>query len=60
MQQPPPRTQIQNDYSKNYGDYAISIDELEERTGIDFFCNLPDDIENVVEANATPKAWGFY
>ncbi len=40
--------------------YVISIDELERRTGIDFFCNLPDDIENVVEANATPKAWGFY
>ena len=38
----------------------ISIDELERRTGIDFFCNLPDDIESVVEANATPKAWGFY
>ena len=29
--------------------YAISIDELEKRTGIDFFCNLPDDIENAVE-----------
>ena len=39
--------------------YAISIDELERRTGIDFFCNLPDDIENVVEANAVPAAWGF-
>ena len=31
----------------------ISIDELERRTGIDFFCNLPDDIEAVVEASAT-------
>ncbi len=29
--------------------YAISIDELEELTGIDFFCNLPDDIEEKVE-----------
>lgn len=27
----------------------ISIDELERRTGIDFFCNLPDDIEVEVE-----------
>ncbi|MBR3089567.1 MAG: DNA/RNA non-specific endonuclease [Prevotella sp.] len=38
-----------SDKNKNYGDYAISIDELEERTGIDFFCNLPDDIEDEVE-----------
>ena len=34
----------------NLGDYAISIDELERRTGIDFFCNLPDVIETAVEA----------
>lgn len=43
------------DTNKNYGDYAISIDELESRTGIDFFCNLPDDIEDDVERNA----WKF-
>ena len=33
----------------NLGDYAISINKLEELTGLDFFCNLPDDIENNVE-----------
>jgi endonuclease G len=31
------------------GNYVISVRELERRTGIDFFCNLPDDIENDVE-----------
>ena len=31
----------------------ISIDELERRTGIDFFCNLPDKIEDAIEATAT-------
>lgn len=35
----------------------ISIDELELRTGIDFFCNLPDDIEATVEATAS--YWDF-
>ena len=35
----------------------ISIDELERRTGIDFFCNLPDDIEATVEATAS--YWDF-
>lgn len=39
--------------------YMISVDELEARTGIDFFCNLPDYIENVVEANITPSVWGL-
>lgn len=29
---------------------AISIDQLEERTGLDFFHNLPDNIETRVEA----------
>lgn len=37
--------------------YVISIDELEQRTGIDFFCNLPDDVENKVEATAIPDYW---
>jgi len=37
--------------------YAITIDQLEERTGIDFFCNLPDDIENAVESNIYLSDW---
>ncbi len=39
--------------------HAISIDKLEELTGIDFFCNLPDKIENEVEKNFYPKYWGL-
>ena len=35
----------------------ISIDELERRTGIDFFCNLPDDIEDDVEATVDTNFW---
>ena len=37
--------------------YAITIDELEERTGIDFFCNLPDDIEDKVERKLDLSKW---
>ena len=40
-------------------DYAITVDELEERTGIDFFCNLPDDIEEEVEQELDLKFWGI-
>ena len=39
--------------------YVISIDDLEEKTGIDFFCNLPDDIEDTVEKNVYLNSWGF-
>ncbi len=31
------------------GNYVINVRELERRTGIDFFCNLPDVIEEDVE-----------
>ena len=39
--------------------YAINIDELENRTRIDFFCNLPDDIENAVESRFYPSDWNL-
>ena len=37
--------------------YVISIDKLEQLTGIDFFCILPDDIETKVEANSDSQYW---
>lgn len=37
--------------------HAISIAELEKRTGIDFFCNLPDDVEAQVEKTFNPSVW---
>lgn len=43
----------------NYAKYAVSIDQLEELTGLDFFCNLPDDIEEQVERNLVLSAWGL-
>ncbi|MBQ8158007.1 MAG: DNA/RNA non-specific endonuclease [Prevotella sp.] len=47
----------ENQSVKYLGDYAISIDELEKRTGIDFFCNLPDYIENAVESTLDLDFW---
>lgn len=46
-----------NQSVKFLGDYAITIDELEKRTGIDFFCNLPDVIEDEVEAEIDLDFW---
>lgn len=38
---------------------VVSIDELEEMTGLDFFCNLPDDLENEVEKTYDISAWAW-
>lgn len=41
----------------NMKDYSMPIDEVERITGIDFFYNLPDEIENKIEAVASFKEW---
>ena len=38
-------------YDDKYNNYAVSVDEIEELTGFDFFVNLPDTIENAAEKN---------
>ena len=38
-------------------DYAISVDEVEKITGIDFFYNLPDNIEKEIESSWVQKDW---
>jgi competence ComEA-like helix-hairpin-helix protein len=40
-------------------DYAVAIDEVERRTGIDFFHELPDAMENNLEASASTGEWSF-
>jgi endonuclease G len=37
--------------------YAVSIDSIEQRTGIDFFASLPDSLENKLETNFDIKHW---
>lgn len=37
--------------------YAVSIESLEYETGIDFFCNLPNEIEKKVEAVYNAEDW---
>ncbi len=38
---------------------AVSIDQLEQNTGLDFFCSMPDDIENAVESNLNTSDWAW-
>ncbi len=43
--------------SSDLTSHMISIDELEARTGYDFFCNLPDNVELSVEALLNTDDW---
>ena len=40
-------------------DFIVSIDALEEKTGIDFFPELPNAIETELEASSNYKNWSF-
>lgn len=39
--------------------YVVSIDSIETLTGIDFFPNLEDELENDLEAEVNLKNWKF-
>lgn len=38
-------------------DYVNTVDEVERITGMDFFSQLPDNIEQVIESQANIKEW---
>ena len=39
--------------------FAVSIDEVERKTGIDFYNSLPDEIENKLESTIDVNKWSF-
>ena len=41
----------------NMRDYSMSVDEVEAATGLDFFSNLPDEIEEEAERAASFDTW---
>ncbi len=36
---------------------AVTVDEVERLTGLDFFPSLPDNVENALESHANPDQW---
>lgn len=40
-------------------EFVVSVDEIEMMTGIDFYPNLPDEIENNLESKSDYKDWSF-
>ena len=48
--------------SQDLKPYIVNIQTLQEKTGLDFFCNLPDKTEKEVEdmdVDNVKRAWGF-
>ena len=45
--------------SKPLQQFVVSVDEIEEMTGIDFFENLPDDVEAKLESKVEKTSWKF-
>ena len=39
--------------------YAVTVDEVEEATGLDFFSSIPDEMENSLESHIDVKLWGL-
>jgi len=40
-------------------DYLVSIRQIEQRTGLNFFHQLDPEVEERLETTVTPEAWGF-
>ena len=40
-------------------EFVVSVDEIEKMTGIDFYPNLSDEIENQLESQFDYKKWSF-
>lgn len=47
------------DIEDTFKNYAVTIDEVEEATGIDFFPLLDDKIENKIESSINMSKWEF-
>lgn len=47
------------DSNKPLYEFVTSVDEIEKLTGIDFFSELNDEIENRIESSSSYKNWSF-
>jgi endonuclease G, mitochondrial len=47
------------DSNKPLYDFVVSVDSIEALTGIDFFPEMEDSLENKLEASSSYKNWGF-
>lgn len=45
--------------SKSLDQFVVTVDQIEEQTGIDFFPGLNDELENHLERNSNTTGWSF-
>ena len=45
------------DHHRKMREYVVSVDEVEQTTGYDFFAALPDEVERTIEAHADLDDW---
>jgi len=43
--------------TENFTNFLTSVDMIEQRTGLDFLADLPDEIENRLEAQVASRLW---
>ena len=43
-----------------WASYVVSVDEIESKTGLDLFTNLPDTVESTAEANSSWSAFSAF
>ena len=43
--------------SKSLQSFAVTVDEVEQKTGLDFFSELPKEQQEALESNITIDAW---
>ena len=48
---------VPNKAGKNIYKFAVSVDDVEEATGLDFFSELPNDVESRLESECNPNKW---
>ena len=46
-----------NGCKENFLHYAVSVDEVEKITGLDFYALLPDSVENRIESSVDFEKW---
>jgi DNA/RNA endonuclease G (NUC1) len=44
-------------YDDSYTNYTFSVDQIEQWTGLDYFVNLPDSVEDSAETNSSWDAF---
>ncbi len=42
----------------HHSEYLVSVDYIEMLTGLDFFTEMPEDIERILESRVAKKIWG--